>query len=147
MENIKIGIKLLNKDAKFPEFKTEESAGFDIYTSDEDTLVKGGGTAKIGTGLVFQIPKGYQIEIRNRSGLCAKTKLRVANSPGTIDSDYTGETIIIIDNIGTEDIVIEKGTRLAQGVLGLAIPSTFELIDTLEETTRGPNGLGHTGIK
>lgn len=146
-DTVKIGVKLLNKDAKPPVFKTEESAGFDIYTTDEDTTVKAGETVKIGTGLAFAIPKGYQIEVRSRSGISLKTKLRVSNAPGTIDSDYTGEANIIIDNIGSEDIVVEKGTRLAQGVLGRVIPSEFELVESLEETKRGSNGFGHSGLK
>lgn len=142
-----LGVKLLNEHAKLPEFKTEGSAGFDLYTTDEDTLIMPGETVMIGTGLAFEIPEGYQIEVRNRSGISAKTKLRVANSPGTVDSDYRGEVSIIIDNIGTEDAIIERGTRLAQGVLAIVPPSTFELVDELGDTVRGDKGFGHSGTK
>jgi dUTP pyrophosphatase len=99
-----INIRVLNFDAKIPEYKTSGAAGFDLVAT-EDILIPMGCTRLIPTGLAFEIPEGYEMQIRPRSGVSFNTKLRVANSPGTIDSDFRGEVKIILENInnGTND--------------------------------------------
>ena len=94
----------------------------------------------------MEIPDGYELQIRDRSGMCIKTTLRVANAPGTIDSDYRGEIKVIMDNIGDEDCFIEKGTRIAQGVLNKISQADFTQ-GKLSDTERGEGGFGSTGTK
>ena len=96
--------------------------------------------------LAFEIPDGYELQVRPRSGLSAKTKLRVSNSPGTIDSDYRGEVCIILDNISSEEsYTINKGERIAQGIISKVEKITFEEVEELSETERGEAGFGSTG--
>ena len=140
-------LKIINESSNpLPKFETAGSAGADIRANIE-ILIKPGKTELIPTGLFIEIPQGYEIQIRPRSGLSYKTKLRVANAPGTIDSDYRGEIKVLMDNIGDEDIVINFGDRIAQMVLSPVIQ--FELIesDELSETDRGVGGFGSTGNK
>lgn len=140
-------LKVINESSNpSPKFETAGSAGADIRANIE-ILIKPGKTELIPTGLFIEIPQGYEIQIRPRSGLSYKTKLRVANAPGTIDSDYRGEIKVLMDNIGNEDIVINFGDRIAQMVLSPVIQ--FELIesDKLSETDRGTGGFGSTGNK
>lgn len=143
-----IEIKVLksNGNAMIPEYKTDGSAGFDLRTT-ETMLLAPKETYIFKTGLAFEIPEGYEMQIRPRSGLSAKTKLRVANSPGTIDSDYRGEVGIIIDNTGIEPITILAGERIAQGLIKETIKANFIEVDNLENTDRGEGGFGSTGIK
>ena len=144
--NINVKVLKLNSDAMIPEYKTNGSAGFDLRTT-ETMLLAPKETYIFKTGLAFEIPEGYEMEIRPRSGLSAKTKLRVANSPGTIDSDYRGEVGIIIDNIGNEPITIQAGERIAQGVIKEVIKAKFIEVSELSITERGKGGFGSTGKK
>ncbi len=141
---LKIKIKKLHKDAVIPMYATKGSAGFDIHTVNE-SCIKAGDTQIIKTGLSFEILEGYELQIRPRSGLSAKTKLRISNAPGTIDSDFRGEVGIIIDNIGKEDLVINKGDRIAQAVLCPVIQAEFEEVEELSSTERSEGGFGSTG--
>ncbi len=96
----------------------------------------------------MQIPEGYELQIRPRSGLSGKSKIRVANSPGTIDSDYTGEILIIVDNISqnqADSFRINEGDRIAQGVLKQVERAEFEVVGELDDTDRGSGGFGSTG--
>jgi dUTP pyrophosphatase len=95
---MQLKIKRLHPDAVIPKYATSGSSGFDLYAI-EDVIVKPGETVKVRTGLSFAIPHGYEIQVRPRSGVSANTKLRVSNTPGTIDADYRGELIVLIDNI------------------------------------------------
>lgn len=97
------------------------------------------------TGLSMEIPEGYELQIRPRSGLSLTTKLRIANTPGTIDADYRGEILIIVENIGTEPIVINHHDRIAQGVLNKVPQANFIIAEELSDTERGDGGFGHTG--
>lgn len=150
----KIDVKIINKsDNPLPSYATEGSSGFDICAN-EDMFVYSKSVALIHTGLYVQIPKGYEIQIRSRSGL-AKKGLFVVNQPGTIDSDYTGEIGILLTYIA-EDIYdnygniipfkIKKGDRIAQGVLCPVCQSNFIKVKELDETQRGEGGFGSTGI-
>ena len=146
---IDVNIKKLLKNAKIPEYKTEGSAGFDFYavirSEGYSTIIRPKETQLISTGLAMEIPLGYELQIRPRSGLSLETKLRIPNSPSTIDSDYRGEIKIIVENIGDEPIVINHHDRIAQGVLKQVPQANFVIVDKLSDTLRGENGFGHTG--
>lgn len=140
-----IKVKKLYKDVVLPEYKTSGAAAFD-FESVIDIIINPNETKIIPTGLAFEIPDGYELQVRPRSGLSAKTKLRVSNSPGTIDSDYRGEVCIILDNISSEEsYTINKGERIAQGVISKVEKITFEEVDELSSTDRGTGGFGSTG--
>lgn len=121
MENIKIKIKRISKeynDIPLPEYVTEGSAGMDIRAAvKESLLIKMGEIVMVPTNLSVEIPLGYEIQIRPRSGLAAKNGVGILNSPGTIDSDYRGEIKIIMFNFGKEDFTIQKGERIAQLII------------------------------
>ena len=105
-----------------------------------------GKTAIIPTGLAVSIPKGFEIQIRPRSGLAAKQSITVLNTPGTIDSDYRGEIKIILINLGQKQFKVEKGARIAQMVMCPIIQAEIEETEDLIETNRGSRGFGSTGI-
>ena len=147
---IKTKIKVKNlSENELPFFATEGSSGFDLRSNEEQTI-ESGDYKVIGTGLYFEIPDGFEVQIRSRSGLAAKHGVCVLNSPGTIDSDYTGEIKIILINHGKESFKINKGDRIAQGVLSQSFCSknlSFEVISELQkETVRNDNGFGSTGV-
>lgn len=140
-----IKVKKLYESVVLPEYKTSGAAAFD-FESMIDIIINPNETKIIPTGLAFEIPDGYELQVRPRSGLSAKTKLRVSNSPGTIDSDYRGEVCIILDNISSQDsYTINKGERIAQGVISKVEKITFEEVENLSETERGEGGFGSTG--
>lgn len=144
-----IKIKKLHPDAIIPQYQTDGSAGFDFHAI-ENITIHPGNTTLVKTGLSFEIPKGFELQVRPRSGMSLKTKLRVANSPGTIDSDYRWEVCIILDNIGSRDVpgnivAIRKGDRIAQGVICPIIRAQFEEVEELSSTGRGQGGFGSSG--
>ena len=110
-----------------------------------DVVIRPGNKAVIPTGLAVSIPKGYEIQIRPRSGLAAKSNITVLNTPGTIDSDYRGEIKVIIYNHGDNDFVINNGDRIAQMVLSPIIRMELEEVKDLPKTIRGEGGFGSTG--
>ena len=109
--------------------------------------VEPGGSAIIPTGLMVSIPKGYEIQIRPRSGLAAKKKITVLNTPGTIDSDYRGEIKVILINLNNKTFEVQKGLRIAQMVVCPVIKAQIQEVDELNDTVRGKGGFGSTGIK
>jgi dUTP pyrophosphatase len=138
-------IKKLHENAIIPKYQTSGAAGFDFHAV-KDVIVMPGETEIVETGLAFQIPAGLELQVRPRSGMSAKTKIRVANSPGTIDCDYLGEVKIILDNIGHTPYHIKKGDRIAQGVFCEVWQYPFEEVNDFEVTTeRGDKGFGSTG--
>jgi dUTP pyrophosphatase len=140
-----IKIKKLVEDAIIPKYQTSGSAGFDFHTV-EDVTVFPKETKLVSTGLAFEIPEGYELQVRPRSGISLKTKVRISNSPGTIDSDYRGLVSIIVDNIsshGSLPYEIKKGDRIAQGVICKVNQAVF-IEDELSETERGEGGFGST---
>ena len=144
---MKIKVQKLEERAIIPEYQTKGSAGFDFHVIDT-VSVQPGSTVLLRTGLAMEIPEGYELQIRPRSGLSYKTKLRLANSPGTIDSDYRGEIKIIIENTSkhiTDAFTVKEGDRIAQGVLSKINQASFELVEDLQETERNSGGFGHTG--
>lgn len=138
-------IKKLHEDAVIPKYNLAGDAGFDLSAL-ESIVILPGQTHLVKTGLAFGIPVGFEVQIRPRSGLSLKTKLRVSNSPGTIDSNYSGEICIIMDNIGSVPHFITKGDRIAQAVLCPVATAEFEVVEELGDTNRGSNGFGHSGV-
>ena len=134
-----------SKKVFIPEYKTEGSSGMDL-SSAEDVTVGPKKTQLVSTNLAVEIPEGYEIQIRPRSGLAAKHSVTVLNAPGTIDSDYRGEIKVILHNLGPERFEISKGDRIAQMVL--AKVEKMKLFEyELSETERNEGGFGSTGNK
>jgi dUTP pyrophosphatase len=98
------------------------------------------------TGLFFEIPEGYEVQVRPRSGLAAKNGVTVLNTPGTIDSDYRGEIKVILINLGQSDFTINSGDRIAQMIIAPVIQASFTITESLSETERGAGGFGSTGL-
>lgn len=145
-------IKLPHYDESFelPFYATEGAAGADVRASlpeKKNLVVKPGERVLVPTGLQMEIPFGYEIQVRPRSGLSLKSPLMVLNSPGTVDCDYRGEVNIIIGNFGKEDYVIEHGLRIAQLVISPVIQAKYSVANTLTDTKRGSGGFGSTGTR
>ncbi len=149
MEKLKIKVKRISEkfnDIALPKYETEDSSGMDIRAAVEDEVViPPGEFLLIPTNLSVEIPKGYEIQVRPRSGLAAKHGIGVLNSPGTIDADYRGEIKIILFNFGKENFVIKRGERIAQLVVGKVYQANLELSESLAPTSRNKGGFGHTG--
>ncbi len=146
METIKL--KKLNKNAVVPTYGTEFSAGADLYAClDEDIVIKAGETKLIKTGIAMEIPVGYAGFIYARSGLASKKGLAPANKVGVVDSDYRGELIIALHNHSNEDKTVEVNERIAQLVIAPFLQVEFDVVDALDETSRGTGGVGSTGSK
>lgn len=141
-----VKVKLLNSIDFLPKYQTSGAAGFDI-ASIEDVIIPKGKHKLVKTGLRVEFPEGYELQIRSRSGLAYKNGVFVLNSPGTIDSDYRGEIGIVLCNLGDEDFKIEKGMRIAQGILAKYSVCEFTIVEELSDTDRGSGGLGHTGTR
>ncbi len=134
----------MHPDAIIPKYQTSGSAGFDIHII-EDVTIFPRETKIIKTGLSFEIPKGYELQVVPRSGVSSKTKIRISNSPGTVDSDFRGEVGIIVDNIDSLLYTFKKGDRIAQGKITPVIQAVFEEVTELSVTDRGEGGFGSTG--
>ncbi|MEC9492383.1 dUTP diphosphatase [Flexistipes sp.] len=142
----KINVKIQKtKDSRVPVYKTEESAGADLFAA-EAGIVKAGKIKLVKTGVSFSIPEGYEAQIRPRSGLALKKGVTILNTPGTIDSDYRGEVGVILVNFGDNDFVFNTGDRIAQVVFSKVYRAEFTLSDELDTTERGSGGFGHTGF-
>lgn len=138
---------LVLTDKKAPEYASDEAAGADIRASlTEPLTIPPAASALIPTGLRFEIPPGYEIQIRPRSGLALKNQITVLNTPGTIDSDYRGEVKVILINHGKEPFVVEPEMRIAQAVVAPVIRAHFVSVSDLAESARGTGGFGHTGV-
>ena len=134
---------------KLPSYETEGSAGMDIRSAD-DAYIGKGETRMIHTGFALAVPKGYEVQIRSRSGLAKNKGVFVTNGIGTIDSDYRGEVCVLltclgIDNDDDEGFDIRRGDRIAQMVLMPVEQAELELVGKLDETDRGDGGFGSTG--
>ena len=144
----KILIKRLSKEVPLPKYETNGSSGMDLAANINTNIdIDPGKTAIIPTGIALSIPKGFEVQIRPRSGLAAKQKISVLNTPGTIDSDYRGEIKVILINLGQESFKVEKGLRIAQMVVCPIVQAQLKEVDDLNETERGKGGFGSTGAK
>tara|TARA_Y100001970_G_C13940340_1_gene702853 strand:- start:298 stop:738 length:441 start_codon:yes stop_codon:yes gene_type:complete len=144
----KILIKRISSKVLIPKYETSGSSGMDISAHiEKDIEILPGEKAIISSGFSLSIPKGYEIQIRPRSGLAAKKNLSVLNTPGTIDSDYRGEVKIILFNFGKEKFIVQNGLRIAQMVVCPIVQAQLEEVDELPTTSRGSGGFGSTGTK
>lgn len=142
--SVPVRIKL-DDNATVPSYRTAGSAGADI-SSAEDIVIAPGRSAMVSTGIHPEIPAGYEIQVRPRSGLAARHSVTVLNTPGTIDSDYRGEVKVILINHGTEPFEIHRGDRIAQLVLAPVAVADFIAVDEISGTERGAGGFGSTGV-
>lgn len=149
MKKIDLNIKRISNlfsDIPLPTYSTEGSSGMDVRAAVENEIIlKSGKVILVPTNLSVEIPLGYEIQVRPRSGLAAKNGIGVLNSPGTIDSDYRGEVKIILFNFGEEDFIIKRGDRIAQLVLAEVILANINEVEDLNSSQRGEGGFGHTG--
>ncbi|MBO5770004.1 MAG: dUTP diphosphatase [Spirochaetales bacterium] len=134
--------------AQAPVYSTKEAAGADIraFLPDGPITLLPGEFRMIPTGIRLEIPVGYEVQVRPRSGLAAKHGITVLNSPGTIDSDYRGEVKVILINHGKEEFIINSGDRIAQLVAARVEQALFQLSDELNDSERGEGGFGSTGV-
>ena len=133
--------------AKLPAYQTAGAAGADICAHiDKPVVIPAGSWALIPTGLCFEIPHGFEVQMRPRSGLAAKYGITLLNSPGTIDSDYRGEIQIMLINHGKDAYTVNDGDRIAQAVIAGVTRMSFTAAETLSDTQRGTGGFGSTGI-
>ncbi len=144
MKKLDVRVKTLNPDAVIPKYQTSEAAGFDLHSIDEKTI-KAGERDVIKTGLAVALPRGYELQVRPRSGLALKNGITVLNTPGTVDSDYRGELMVILLNTSKDDFAIKKGDRIAQAVIKEILQAEFTIVDELDDTERGSGGFGSTG--
>ena len=140
-------VKIINKSKNpLPQYETEGSAGVDVRANIEESFtLKPLERTLVPTGLFFELPMGFEAQVRPRSGLAAKHGITVLNTPGTIDSDYRGEIKVILVNLSNQDYVIEKNDRIAQIVFNKVEQVEFMEVQELEQTERGVGGFGHTG--
>jgi dUTP pyrophosphatase len=141
---MKLRIKKLDENAIIPQFKTLGSAGMDVCCI-EDVLLQPSQFKIVKTGLAMQVEQGYEIQVRPRSGLACKHGITVINTPGTVDSDYTGEVCVGLINLSSQDYCISAGDRIAQLVINKIEQPIIELVDELQQTQRGAGGFGSTG--
>ncbi len=141
-------IKIVNKSHHpLPAYATELSAGVDLRANlSEPITIKPFGRALIPTGLYIALPRGYEAQIRPRSGLALKKGITVLNSPGTIDADYRGEIGVILVNLSQEDFLVEDGERICQMVIARHEQAEWHEVESLDQTERGAGGFGHTGV-
>jgi dUTP pyrophosphatase len=130
-----------------PAYATDGAAGMDVRAAVSGSLViEPGAVALVPTGLEVEVPVGYEVQVRPRSGLALRHRVTVLNSPGTIDSDYRGEVQVIMVNLGPEPFEIGRGDRIAQLVLSPVARAEWDYADSLEQSIRGEGGFGHTGL-
>jgi len=136
------------EDLPIPERASGSAAGFDLRARlDRPLVLPPGGRALIPTGVAIALPDGYEAQVRPRSGLAIHRGLTLLNSPGTIDPDYRGEIQVVLINLGTEPVRIERGDRIAQLVIQSLPPVRLEEVPILPDTARGEGGFGHTGSR
>lgn len=129
-----------------PAYETSGSAGMDLRAAvDAAIILESGGRAAIPTGLVMEIPQGFEGQVRPRSGLALKSGVTCLNTPGTIDSDYRGEVKVILANLGAEPFTVTRGLRIAQMVIAPVVQARIRLTEDLSATDRGAGGFGSTG--
>lgn len=142
-------VKVINKsENSLPQYATPLSAGMDVRAANEQPIrIDPLQRAIVPTGLFLEIPAGYEVQVRPRSGLAAKKGITVLNAPGTIDADYRGEVCVILVNLSGEPFVVEKGERIAQLVLSRHECIEWDECRSLSESERGNGGFGSTGVK
>ena len=138
---------VLKDGALLPEYQTSGSAGADLHAYLAEPVTLNPMERKlIPTGLCVELPAGYELQVRPRSGLALKYGITVLNTPGTVDSDYRGELCVLLINLGSEPFTVRHGDRIAQAVVAPAVRVSFVQTDALSKTGRGTDGYGSTGI-
>jgi dUTP pyrophosphatase len=135
-----------NADLPLPSRATEHAAGYDVRSAEEDFVLEPQEIRLVSTGLVMELPKGMECQVRPRSGLALRHGITLANSPGTIDPDYRGELCIILKNGGAKSVVIPRGDRIAQLVFQRFFTPDVIEVSELSVTERGDDGFGSTGL-
>lgn len=140
-------VQVINKSKhSLPQYATKQSAGMDLRANlDEPIILKPLERILVPTGLYIALPKGYEAQVRPRSGLAIKHGIGVLNAPGTIDADYRGEICVILVNLSAESFTINDGERIAQMIIARHEQAEWEKVEVLDETERGAGGFGHTG--
>ncbi len=140
-------IRIVNRSGhELPDYSTIHSAGVDLRADlKENIVIRPGERILVPTGLFIELPEGYEAQIRPRSGLAIKSGITVLNTPGTIDSDYRGEIMVIMINLSEENFIIRDGDRICQMVVAKYERAEFSEVKELNETKRGEGGFGHTG--
>lgn len=134
-------------DIPLPRYMTDEAAGMDICIAvDKDVVLEPGAITLLPTGFKMAMPKGYEAQIRPRSGLAVKHGIGLINSPGTIDSDYRGEVKLAVINLGPAAFTFKRGDRVAQMVICPVVQARIDVVAALDETARNSGGFGHTGV-
>lgn len=142
-----VKVKIVTKTGQVPVYETAGSSGMDLRANLTNPIVlKPGDRKLIETGLFVEIPKGYEAQVRARSGLAIKHGITLINGIGTVDSDYRGELKVPLVNLGNEDFEIKNGDRIAQMIIAKYAQVSWEIVDCLSETDRGAGGFGHTGV-
>ncbi len=134
-----------NPDLPLPNRATPHSAGYDIRSADPDFQLAPGEIRGVSTGLVLELPRGVECQVRPRSGLAARYGITLPNSPGTIDPDYRGEVKVLMQNTGSDSVTIRRGDRIAQLVFSRFESPVIEEAEMLSDTRRGEGGFGSTG--
>ena len=140
-------INIINKSSNdIPKYETEYSAGLDLRANnDNDIILKPLERSLVPTGIFIELPKGFEAQIRPRSGLAAKYGITVLNTPGTIDADYRREIKVILVNLSNKNFIIKKGERICQMIVSKHEVVKLNEVNVLNETERGSGGFGHTG--
>lgn len=147
MDNIEVKI-INNSGHALPQYATKSSAGMDVRAHlSAPIILKPLERALIPTGLRVQLPVGYEMQIRPRSGLALKHGITLVNTPGTIDADYRGEIGVILINLSNEPFIVNDGERICQMVIAPYTHVEWRQTDTLDDSERGEGGFGHTGVK
>jgi len=142
---VKLKVRKINPDAKIPSYAHEGDSGMDLY-SVEEIEIQPGERKTVKTGLQIALPKGFEAQVRPKSGLAAKFGVTVLNTPGTVDSCYRGEIMVIMANLGKEAYKVEKGKKIAQMVIAAVEEAEIVEEKELDETTRKDGGFGSTGL-
>ncbi len=146
MNTVPIKLRKRHERAVVPRYNHEGDAGFDLHFSGEDAVTLAPGMHRLmETGLEMELPLGFELQIRPRSGWAAKSAVTVLNAPGTIDSGYRGEILICLINLGREPVTVLPGQRIAQGVVCPVWHAQFEVTSELSQSERGSGGFGSTG--
>jgi dUTP pyrophosphatase len=142
----RVRFQRLRPTALLPRYMSAGAAGLDLASAADDPITLApGARAAVPTGLAFEIPPGFEGQVRPRSGLARKHGIGLPNAPGTIDSDYRGEVMVLLVNLGSEPYVVQPGDRVAQLVIAPVTVAELEEVAALSETKRGDGGFGHTG--
>ena len=135
-----------HEDLPLPRYMTDGASGMDVAAAvDQPLKLASGERALVPTGLMFDIPQGFEVQVRPRSGLAWRHGVTVLNAPGTIDADYRGEIKVLLINSGDTDFTITRGERIAQLVVAPVVQATIRQVDALSDTIRASGGFGHTG--